>query len=279
MKTTFATISQCSKTEIPPDISFCTEEEISSEEEEEVENENDRPKGSAFKVYWSCLLILLQRCHICTAPAIITKVITTGSALCINLLCQENYKSIWRSQPMEKRFYMGNVRLSACVLFSSNTYRKLEKYFQILNIPWVSKSRYYNMLDHMLSVTNKAWKKELSQIVSASKQRGLILSGDGRCDSPGHNAKYLTYSLFDQSLKKVIAVSLTQVTEVEGVSNRMEKKGLIKVLDEVKQKNSKVDQLTADQHLQIKKYLREQEEGINHQIDVWHFSKSIKTNF
>ena len=99
----------------------------------------------------------------------------------------------------------------------------------------------------------------------------------GYCDSPCHNAKYLTYSLFDQSLKKDIAVSLTQATEVEGVSNRMEKAGLIKVLDEVKQKNLKAAQLTTDQHLQIKKYLREQEEDINHQVDVWHFSKYIKT--
>ena len=132
---------------------------------------------------------------------------------------------------MEKRFYLGNVRLSACMLFNSNTYRKFEKYFQILNIPWVSKSHYYDMLDHMLSVTNEAWKKEQSQIVSASKQRGLILSGDRLCVSAGHNVKYLTYSLFDQSFKKVIAVSLIQVTEVEGVSNRMEKAGLIKVLD------------------------------------------------
>ena len=80
---------------------------------------------------------------------------------------------------MEKRFYMGNVRLSGCVLFSSNTCRNLEKYFQILKIPRVSKSRYYNMLSHMLSVTNEAWKKEKSQIVSALKQIGLILSGTG----------------------------------------------------------------------------------------------------
>ena len=96
---------------------------------------------------------------------------------------------------MEKRLYLGKVGLSACVLFSSNTYRKLEKKLSVLKIPWVSKSRYYDMLDHMLSVTNEVWKKEHSQIVSASKQRELILSGDGRCDSPGHNAKYLTYSL------------------------------------------------------------------------------------
>ena len=62
----------------------------------------------------------------------------------------------------------------------------------------VLKSTYYDMLDHILSVTNEAWKKELSQLVSATKQRGLILSGDGHYDIPGHNGKYLFYSLFDQ---------------------------------------------------------------------------------
>ena len=65
--------------------------------------------------------------------------------------------------------------------------------------------------------------------------------------------------------------------EVEGLSNTMEKVGLIKVLDEVKQNNLKVDQVTTDRDLQIKKYLREQEEGIDHQFDVWHFGNSIKT--
>ena len=97
---------------------------------------------------------------------------------------------------MDKRFYLRNVRLSACVLFSSDTYRKLQKYFQILNIPWVSKSRYYDILHHMLSVTNEAWRKEQSQIVSASKQRGSILSGVKRCDSPDHNAKYISLIYF-----------------------------------------------------------------------------------
>ena len=113
------------------------------------------------------------------------------------------------------------------MLFSSNTYRKLEKHFQILNTPWVLKSRYYYMLDNMLSVTNEVQKREQSQIISASKQIGLILNEDRRRDSPGHNVKYLIYPLFDQSLKMALAVSLTQATEVDSVSNRMEKAGLL----------------------------------------------------
>ena len=75
----------------------------------------------------------------------------------------------------------------------------------------------------------------------------------------GDNAKYLTYSLYDQ-IQKVIAISLTQVTEA-GSSNKMEKAGLIKTLQEVKGKEHKI----------------EQKEDIDHQFDVWHFSKSIKT--
>ena len=76
----------------------------------------------------------------------------------------------------------------------------------------------------------KCYKRSLEERTIANsfciEKKRINLKWDGHCDSPGHNAKY---SLFDQSLTKVIAVSLTQVTEVEGASNRTEKAGLIKV--------------------------------------------------
>ena len=58
----------------------------------------------------------------------------------------------------------------------------------------------------------------------------------------------------------------------------MEKAGLIKILQEVKGKEHKIERLKTDRHLQIKKYMREPEEDIDYQFDVWHFSKSIKTS-
>ena len=67
------------------------------------------------------------------------------------------------------------------------------------------------------------------------------------------------------------------MTEVGGVSNKMEKVGLIKVLDDVKEKDKTINQLTTDRHMQIRKYMRENEENVDHQFDVWHFSKSIKS--
>ena len=119
-----ATIAQYSQTEIPSnnDSSFCAEEEIFFSEEEEIESENERPKGGVFIVYWSCLSILLHRSLISTTLAIITKIIAIGLALCINLLCQVNHKSVWRSKPMEKRFYLDNVRLSASVRLNARDY-------------------------------------------------------------------------------------------------------------------------------------------------------------
>ena len=48
------------------------------------------------------------------------------------------------------------------------------------------------------------------------KRRGnCCLSGDGQCDSPGHNGKYLTYSFMDKETGKIAAMSLIQVSEVD----------------------------------------------------------------
>ena len=91
-----------------------------------------------------------------------------------------------------------------------------------MNILWVSKSSYYKIQDkNICGIANEAWKKEEESNILQSNQRYLILSGDSPCDSPGHNAKYLNYSLYNQDSKKILATSLAQVKEVGGCSNRV----------------------------------------------------------
>ena len=101
------------------------------------------------------------------------------------------------------------------------------------------------------------------------------LSGDGRCDSPGHNAKYLTYSMFDQLKSKIISMAVTQVSEA-GNSNRMEKISFVKVLSKIKEKGLNIEPITTDRHTGIRKHMREKEKSISQQFDVWHFCKSIR---
>ena len=108
------------------------------------------------------------------------------------------------------------------------------------------------------------------------KRRGnCCLSGDGLCDSPRHNAKYLTYSFMDKETGKIAGMSLIQVSEADN-SNQMEKKGFIKTLQMFKDKNITPTQITTDHHAQIHKFLREEESDINHQFAIWHFVKNIK---
>ena len=128
----------------------------------------------------------------------------------------------------------------------------------------------------MFGIANEAWKNKQEMNILQSNKRYLMLSGDGRCDSPGHNSKYLNFSLYNQDSKKMLASSLTQVTEVDVCLNQIEKAGLLKVLEEAKGNQLEIKLLTTDRHCQIKKYMREKKEDITHQFDVWHFCKLIK---
>lgn len=42
--------------------------------------------------------------------------------------------------------------------------------------------------------------------------RELILGGDGRCDSPGHSAKYGSYTVMDVEKNKILDSQLVQVS-------------------------------------------------------------------
>ena len=66
-----------------------------------------------------------------------------------------------------------------------------------------------------------------------------------------------------------------QVTEA-GNSNRMEKMGFEKALKSLKDEGIIPEQITTNQCVQIRKYLKEEEANITHQFDVWHFAKNIK---
>ena len=70
----------------------------------------------------------------------------------------------------------------------------------------------------------------------------FVLSGDGRCDSPGHSAKFGWYAMIELSCNKVIDFSLVQVrftscnvilfiqsNEIGG-SYHVEKEGLLRCL-------------------------------------------------
>ena len=64
------------------------------------------------------------------------------------------------------------------------------------------------------------------------------LSGDGRCDSPGHSAKFCCHSLMHYS--KIVDVQLVQSNEVAN-SNCMEGEGLKRGVEQLRREHSPTD--------------------------------------
>ena len=165
----------------------------------------------------------------CPATALINKVTKRDSALIVQLVCQ-GHTTTWRLQPWVNNYHHGSTVLSASILFSINTYVKIRKYFDLTCIPIVSHSGFYKLQKkYLFGIANEAWIREQNNIImKTAKPYQCVLSGDGRCDNTGHNAKYLIYTFLEQTLNKIVGMSITQVTEC-GNSNRMEKYGFQKL--------------------------------------------------
>ena len=63
-----------------------------------------------------------------------------------------------------------------------------------------------------------------------------------------------------------------QSNEVKS-SNHMEKEGLHRVLEFLKERDIQVGVLVTDRHQQIAKWMREVHSSVKHYYDVWHVAK------
>ena len=79
----------------------------------------------------------------------------------------------------------------------------------------------------------------------------LWLSGDGRCDSPGHNAKYGRYTMIDQQTDKIVDFHVVQVTEVNN-SNAMEREGFKRCINHIQDHGGQIKVVATDRHVGIR---------------------------
>ena len=96
----------------------------------------------------------------------------------------------------------------------------------------------------------------------------LWLSGDGWCDSPGHSAKYGTYTMIDQ----LSDFQIVQVSEVTS-SNAMEREGFKRCMENIQRSQHK-----SSRHRSPCQYTVWHEKDfphLQHQFDVWYVAKSI----
>jgi len=171
----------------------------------------------------------------------------------------------------------GNILMSASILFSGASYTKTLRIFETMGISSISESTFKRHAREYLQPTiYKVWhdeQEELLRILGAMPGK-LEVGGDGRADSPGHSAKYGSYTAMELRINKIIDLQLVQSNEVGG-SYHMEQAGLERFIKFLESKDLTIGVLVTDRHLSIQKWVRESLPQTVHYFDVWHVAKGV----
>lgn len=209
---------------------------------------------------------LFNTCPVCT-QACDVKTQRLGTFLSVKQWCPHcTFTRSWNSQPVLGSTPAGNLHLSAAVFIT------IEKVFNAMKLQLF---QYETFRRHARSFIEPAvihhWKVTQDvNLQQLSQEEKVILGGDMRADSPGHSAKYCSYTMMDLRSNTIVDIQLVQSNEVGG-SYHMEKEGLTRSLALLESRDVKLDCIITDRHPQIQKFLRER--IITHYYNVWHMAK------
>ena len=185
----------------------------------------------------------------------------------------------WASQPFVHNIPAGNLALSVAILFTGLSPTKAIKMLNSANVACHTVGTYHKharlYLHPAVWTFWLAHKMDLVEELCRSGEN-LVLDGDGRADSPGHSAKYGSYTLMELQSKKVMDIELVQSNEVGG-SNNMELEGLVRSLDYLERENLEFfSQFISDRHLKVRKYMSTYVPNIGMTPGMWQRAKAKK---
>ncbi|XP_001921592.2 uncharacterized protein [Danio rerio] len=227
-----------------------------------------------FIVYETCLMELFSDCPVCQRRCDV-KSQRLGTFLSVQQVCPHcEFVRKWNSQPIIGSTPAGNLHLSAAVYLSGASFFVVEKVFAAmkLHIFKYNSFRRHARLCIEPAIVHK-WRNWQSEMLEQlSRRENVIVGGDMRADSPGHSAKYGSYTMMDLATNTVVDLQLVQSNEVGG-SYHMEKEGLKRSLDLLDARGVRLECIITDRHPQIQKYLRDR--NVTQFYDVWHIEKGI----
>ena len=190
------------------------EDELNVEED----LDSDVSGETKFIIYKSCLEKLFpQECKYCGYPmnsrGYQWKV--TGTQVSVQQKCKKcSCVWDWSSQPFTGTMPWGNLIVSAAIFFSGSSPVKSINMLKFAGITCFTQRTYSSMQKAYLvpSVLN-VWGRKQDELFDNLRQEGrpVKLGGDARCCSPGHTAKFGSYSVMDLQTSKVLDLQLVQV--------------------------------------------------------------------
>ena len=177
-----------------------------------------------------------------------------GTCLVVNWGCSSgHFAGRWASQPTCVNLRAANLLLASAIALSGNSYTKIGFLLKIMNLKYISKNL-FNQYQSLLTAPTVAayWNGMKDELWQEWEGKKVILSADGRNDSPGHSAQYCTYSFADMESKHILGMNIVDVREVEGrKSPNMERLGFERGLDQLLKSKMVLSELVTDSHLEI----------------------------
>lgn len=258
------------------DSSQSSEGDACSADIELAADSSDHIRERKFMVFESCIVKLLLVCCVCLSPCRVFLKKVIGGFVAIEQRCVHGHRRIWHNQPFYGSLPSGNLLTAACIFFSGSS-QACAIFECIKTSPMATIAlRTYNMIQssYLTIAVKSVWLNNQEKLLHSLHGAVLNIGGDGRCCSPGHTAKFGSYSVMDLNSSKILDVQLVQVNEVTS-SNAMELEGLKRCLNYLLPLAS-VHSITTDRHPSVQKYLRDCCPDILHYFDVWHIAKSVK---
>ncbi|XP_077870381.1 uncharacterized protein LOC144363918 [Saccoglossus kowalevskii] len=179
-----------------------------------------------------------------------------GTALTIEWVCSDTHRNgRWQSQPRYDGIFATNLQLSMSTLLSGNSFRKIELLFRFVNIACISETTFLRVQKIYAAPAIQAYWNTLRKDLLESYDGSVILCGDGRNDSPGHSAQYLSYNFGDSASKTILHTEVVDVREVGGKSPNMERLGFERSIDQLKT-IIRIEEVVTDAHIQIAALMR-----------------------
>ena len=168
-----------------------------------------------FLVAESSLLSLFEFCPVCRAECDKRVNSRIGTRITVMQKCLScSFTRSWDSQPSIGDTPLGNIMMSSGILFGGGSPAKVLKIMSHMNVLTIGYSTFMkHQKKYLHAAVERTYRDQQSSLLDSIKAEGkeLILGGDGRCDSPGHSAKYGSYSLMDLEQNKILDSQLVQV--------------------------------------------------------------------
>ena len=250
----------------------------------DVTTQLDLVTDKKYIVFDTCIRDLLVRlkcpeCDSAVDPDDICLDNTDSALFRCSVYCSSGHLIVrWASQPVLGKMAAGNLLTCAAILFSGQTYTHVSQFASFLNLKIPALSTFTRIQrENLMPVILHTWTTLQEELLKQVKESGrmLRLAGDGRCDSPGYNAKYCTYSLLNMETDAILSFVVVQVTET-GSSCRMELEGFKRCMNYLLDLGFRIHIVATDRHVQIRSAMTKLYSGVNHQFDVWHLAKNVK---